>query len=176
MTKSPCSVAISTSTSNSTISDITGDSSSRTMINPNYDPKFYNNQTSSSSVTTTLASKMNFKTGRSAFVVRTLLHETDLNEARETNQKLAQTGRDTRKKFDSAKKFTAMLNFNNIGCQIGQDTLDVRLKLLRKKRENESKVRQKKDNMYVERKRKYDEIQMTINQNNIPFIFYLFHN
>ena len=76
-----------------------------------------------------------------------------------------------RKKLDSAKKLTAMLNFNNIGCQIGQDTLDVRLKLLRKKRENESKVQQKKDNLYVERKRKYDEIQTTINQKNMPVDF-----
>ena len=40
--------------------------------------------------------------------------------------------------------------------------------MLRKKRENESKVQQKKVNLYVERKRKYDEIQSTINQKNIP--------
>ncbi len=72
-----------------------------------------------------------------------------------------------RKKLDSAKKLTSMLNFNNIGCQIEQDTLDVRLKLLRMKRD-ESKVQQKKDNLYVERKHKYDEIQTTINQKNIP--------
>ena len=143
MMKSPCSVAISTSTlSNSTISDITGDSRRRTMIHPNYDPKFYMNDTSSlsSSITTTLASKMNFKTGGSAFAVCTLLHETDLNETRETNQKLAQSGRDTRKKLDSVKKLTAMLNFNNFGCQIRQDTSDVRLRMPRKKHENELKV------------------------------------
>ncbi len=111
---------------------------------------------------------MNFKTGRSVFIVCTLLHETDLNEAREANQKMAQNGRETRKKLDSAKKLTAMLNFNNIGCQIGEDTLNVRLKMLQKKRDNESKMQQKKDDLYIEQKQKYAKIQTTINEKNIP--------
>ena len=99
------SIAVTTSTSNLTISDLTGDSSTNVT---NYDPKYLRNESSSAS---TLASKMNFKTGRSAFVVRTLLHETDLNEAREENQKLALNGREMKKKLDGFKKLTAMLNF-----------------------------------------------------------------
>jgi len=111
---------------------------------------------------------MNFKTGRSAFVVHTLLHETDLNEAREQNQKLAVNGREARKKLDGAKRLTAMLNFRNIGCKIGEDTLNVRLKMLKNKKDNEDKVKQKKDNALLERKRKYHKIQSEIKEKNIP--------
>ena len=92
-------------------------------------------RTNKASSVTTLASKMNFKTGRSAFVVRTLLHETDLNEAREENQKLALNGREDKKKLDAAKKLTAMLNFRNICCKIGEDTLNIRLRMLKNKKD-----------------------------------------
>ena len=74
------------STSNSTISDLTGNSINNT-IDANYGPKYLRDNLS---FITTLASMMNFKTGRSTVVVRTLLHETDLDEAREANQNLAQ--------------------------------------------------------------------------------------
>ena len=40
---------------------------------------------------------MTFKTRRSVFVVWALLHETDLNEARQSNQKLALNGGEARK-------------------------------------------------------------------------------
>ena len=119
------SIAITTSTSNSTISDLTGDSTNAT----NYDPKYLRNE---SLPVTTLASKMNFKTERSVFVVWTLLHETDLNDTREENQKLALNGRETKNKLDGFKKLTATLNFRNIGCKIGEDTLNVRLEMLKK--------------------------------------------
>ena len=156
------SIAIKTSTSNSTISDLTGDSMNCAT---NYDPKYLRNESSS---VTTLASKMNFKTGRSAFVVRTLLHETALNEAREENQKLVLNGKETRKMLDGFKKLTAMLNFRNIGCKIGEDTLNVRLEMLKNKKDNENKVQQKKDNVLQERKRKYQQIISEIEEKNIP--------
>ena len=69
---------------------------------------------------------MNFRTGRSAFVARTLLHEGDLNKARE-NRSLKLKGKEGTKKLEHAKKVTAMPNFRNIGFQIGEDTLQVRL-------------------------------------------------
>ena len=122
--RTPNSIAITTSTSqHSTISDLTLDSSSASSSNvvTNYNSKYMMRTNEGTSSVTTLASKMNFKTGRSAFVVRTLLHKTDLNEAREENQKLALNGREAKKKLDAAKKLTAMLNFRNIGCKIGQD-------------------------------------------------------
>ena len=77
---------------------------------------------------------MNFTTGRSAFVVRILLHETDLNEDREENQKHALNGREVETKLDGFKKLTAMLNFQNIVCKIREEPLNVRLKMSKNKK------------------------------------------
>ena len=40
-------------------------------------------------------------------------------------------------KLESAKKLTAMLNFNTIGCQVGEDSLKVRMMIAEKKRDEE---------------------------------------
>ena len=85
----------------------------------------------------TLATKMNVKIGRSAFVARTLLHEGDLNEAREINWTFALKGKEAMKKLEHEKKLTGMLNFRSIGCQIGEDRLNtwkLRLQMAQKKK------------------------------------------
>ncbi len=61
-----------------------------------------------------------------------------------------------------------MLNFRNIGCKIGEDTLNVRLRMLKNKKDNEDKVKQKKDNVLLEQKQKYNKIQSEIKEKNIP--------
>ena len=112
------------------LSDLTDD------VEMNYDP-FYLNQIPN---TVTVSTKLNFKTGRAAHVARTLLHESDLLQAREENKRKAKQGKEIREKLEKAKKLTAMLNFKTFGCKIGEDSLRVRLKMkqkkMRKKRES----------------------------------------
>ena len=73
-----------------------------------------------------------------------------------------------------------MLNFRNIGCKIGEDTLNVRLRMLKNKKDNEDKVKQKKDNVLLEQKQKYNKIQSEIKEKNIPIgslsICWIFNN
>ena len=52
-----------------------------------------------------------------------------------------------------------MLNFNTIGCKVGEDSLRIRLDMAQKKKECDEKVQQKKDKIINEQKRKYDKIQ-----------------
>ena len=77
---------------------------------------------------------MNFMTRRSAFVVRILLHETDLNETREENKKHALNVREAKTKLDGFKILAAMLNFQNIVCKIREEPLNVRLKMSKNKK------------------------------------------
>ena len=96
----------------------------------NYDPQFIRRIPST---VVALKDKLNFKTGRSAHVARALLHESDILEARERNQKSARQGKEAKEKLDKAKKLTTMLNFKSFGCKIGEDSLDARLKMSEKK-------------------------------------------
>ena len=89
---------IMTSTS---MSDLTDD------LEMNYDPLFMKRVPS----TVTVSTKLNFKSGRAAHVARTLLHESDILEAREENAKSARQGKAIKMKLENAKKLTAMLNF-----------------------------------------------------------------
>jgi len=150
------------------ISDLTDEnevcSSSRKNIQPNYDPK-YLTKVISDSVT---VSKLNFSAGRAAEVARRLIHDHDIREAREANKKLAEKGKVAKKKLEEAKKLTAMLNFNTIGCKVGEDSLKIRMEMAKKKKESEDKVQLKKDKIVNERKRKYDEIQSEIRSKNLP--------
>ena len=91
-----------------------------------------------------LLQRLTLRLGGWLLFVRVLLYKTDLNEAREENQELALNGREAKKKLDCYKKLTALLNFQNIGYKIGEDTLNVRLENLYNKKDNESKVKQKK--------------------------------
>ncbi len=61
----------------------------------------------------------------------------------------------------------AMLNFNTIGCKVGEDSLKIRLEMAIKKK-SEEKVQKKKDGVVNERKRKYHKIQDDIRAKNIP--------
>ena len=38
-----------------------------------------------------------------------------------------------RQKLENAKKLTAMMNFNHIGCKVGEDFLKLRLEMATKK-------------------------------------------
>jgi len=132
----------------------------------NYDPK-YLTKVLPNSVCTVNRNDLNFTVGRSAEIARRLLHESDLCEAREANQKLAKQGKIARQKLETAKKLTAMLNFNNIGCKVGEDSLKIRLEMAKKKKDIDDAIQQKKDKMTNERKRKYDEVQNEL-RNGLP--------
>ena len=150
----------------STISGLTDENIKSTKKIPlNFDPK-YRTKVITDSVN--LTPKLNFSSGRAADVARRLIHDHDIREAREANQKLASKGREAKQKLEQAKKLIAMLNFNTIGCKVGQDSLKIRLDMAQKKKECDERVQQKKDKIINEQKRKYDKIQAEIRQKNIP--------
>ena len=47
-----------------------------------------------------------------------------------------QEAREAKQKLENAKKLTAMLNFNTMGCKVGEDSLKIRLDMTPKKRNN----------------------------------------
>ena len=150
----------------STISDLTDENTKSTKKIPlNFDPKYLTKVITDS---VTLTPKLNFSSGRAADVARRLIHDHDIREAREANQKLASKGREAKQKLEQAKKLTAMLNFNTIGCKVGQDSLKIRLDMAQKKKECDERVQQKKDKIINEQKRKYDKIQAEMRDKNIP--------
>ena len=55
-----------------------------------------------------------------------------------------------------------MLNFNNIGCKVGEDSLKLRLELAKKKKDIDDVIQQKKDKVTNEQKRKYDDVQQEL--------------
>ena len=151
------------------VSDITADETgeqTRKIIEPNYDPR-YLTKVISDSVTISSKLNLNFSTGRAAEIARRLLHDHDIREAREANQQLAEKGKLARKKLEEAKKLTAMLNFNTIGCQVGEDSLKIRMNMAKKKKEVMTNFKWKKK-IINERKRKYDQIQSDIRDKNLP--------
>ena len=145
-----------------TISTLTNDPA----IEINYNTKYLHRKVVPNTVT--ISSKLNYSTGRSAAVIESLLHDVDLQKVREVNKLKAQKGKATKEKLENAKKLTAMLNFNTIGCRVGDDSLKVRLKIVQKKKEEENQVQRKKDKIMMERKRKFDELQAQIESKNLP--------
>ena len=157
----------SQSADQSTISDLTDENQKATTkkIPLNFDPKYLTKVITDSVIH---SPKLNFSTGRAADVARRLIHDHDIREAREANLKLASKGKEAKQKLENAKKLTAMLNFNSIGCKVGEDSLKIRLDMAKKKKECDEKVQQKKDKIVNERKRKYDKIQAEMRDKNIP--------
>ena len=153
--------------STSMISDLTDDNKTHTSKkNLNYDQQYYSKVISNS---VTLNSKLNFSTGRAADVARRLLHDHDIRQAREENRKLADKGKEARDKLLQVKKLSAMLNFNYIGCKVGEDSLKVRLEIARKKKESDEQLQQKKDKVTNDRKRKFDNLLNEILNKNLPY-------
>ena len=148
----------SQSADQSTISDLTDEHANKSTkkIPLNFDPKYLTKVITDS---VTMSSNLNFTAGRAADVARRLIHDHDIREAREANQKLASKGKEARQKLENTKERTAMLNFNTIGCKVGEDSLRIRLDMAQKKKECDEKVQQKKDKIINEQKRKYDKIQ-----------------
>ena len=107
----------------------------------NYDPHFLNRVPN----TFTVSTKLNFKSGRAAHVARTLLHESDILEAREKNANNAKKGKEVKELLANHKKLTAMLNFRAFGCKIGEDSLKACLKMTEKKSQDEARIIQKKE-------------------------------
>ena len=168
--QSSCSAAGGSGSSDSTsimnvssteISDLTTDIASNEM---NYDSKYLQKIPN----TVTVSSKLNFSSGRSAAIAQTLLHEADLLRAREANRKKAQQGKEAEKKLQEAKKLTAMLNFNHLSCEVGADSLKLRLEMAEKRKEEEMQVQNRKKNKADERKRKFDEINKKLTHDNLP--------
>ena len=117
----------------------------------------------------TISSKLNFTTGRAAHVARTLLHESDIFEARQKDKTNVQKGKETKSKLEKAKKLTAMLNFKSFGCKIGEDSLKARLKMAEKKSQEEARVLQKRNDIKMKRKFEFDKLMIKIQSENIPF-------
>ena len=115
-----------------TVSTLTNDPA----IEINYSTKYLESKMVPNTVT--IASKLNYSTGRSAAVIETLLHDADLRKIREINKRKADKGKAAQEKLDAAKKLTAMLNFNTIGCRVGDDSLKVRMKIAQKKKDEEN--------------------------------------
>ena len=107
---------------------------------------------------------LNVSVGRSTDIAQRLQDNSDIREA---NQKLASKGKQARNKLDNARKLTAMLNFNNISCNVGEDSLKLRFEMTRKKKEIDDAIQQKKDKMTNKQKHKYDEIQNKL-KNDLP--------
>ena len=110
----------SQSADQSTISVLTDENTKSTKrIHLNFDPKYLTKVITES---VTLSPKLNFSAGRAADVARRLIHDHDIQEAREARQKL-----------ENANKLTAMLNFNTIGCKVREDSLKIRWDTAQKK-------------------------------------------
>ena len=65
-------------------------------IKMNYDSSYLQKEVPNKVVT--FSSKLNFSTGRSAAVIETLLHDTDLKKAREENRKKVKKGNEIQAK------------------------------------------------------------------------------
>ena len=141
-----------------TISTITNDPA----IEMNYDPSYLRKEVPD---TVTFSSKLNFSSGRSAAVIETLLHNSDLKKAREENKKKLEKGKELQVKTDEVRKITAMFNFNMIGCEVGQDSLAIRMRMASKKKEEDDKQQQKKHTKRIQQKEKFDKIMSM----NLPF-------
>ena len=57
-----------------------------------------------------------------------------------------------------------MLNFNTIGCEVGKDSLEMRMKLAQKKKDEDKQLQQKKHTKWIQQKQKFDKIIVA----NIP--------
>ena len=76
---------------------------------------------------------MKFSTGRAADIARRLIRDHDIHEAREANKKLARKGKlASKKKLEDTKKIMVILDFNTIGCHVGEDSLKIRMDMTKK--------------------------------------------
>ena len=152
------------STTGTTIINSTSLSDITDEFEMNYDPYFMNRVPN----TVTVSTKLNFKSGRAAHVAQTLLHKSDLIEAREENAKNAKKGKEVKAMLDNHRKLTAMLNFRAFGCKIGEDSLKARLKMAEKKSQEEARIVQKKNDKIMKRKLQYDQLKQKIIDENVP--------
>ncbi len=111
---------------------------------------------------------LNFSSGRLALVAKALLHEADLLQAREANKEMVRQGKEAQAKLDNTKKLTAMLNFNHIHCEVGKETLELRLKMAEKKRAEEIDVINRKNKKVSDWKGKIDEWKAKMNSSDLP--------
>ena len=110
-----------------TISIVTNDHA----IKMNYDSSYLGKEVLN---TVTFFLKLTISSGRSAAVIETLLHDADLKKAGEENKKKVEKGKEIQVKIDEVRKLNAMLDFNMIGCQVGKDSLLMRMKMAWKKK------------------------------------------
>lgn len=61
-------------------------------------------------------------------------------------------------------KIKSELNFNVIGCEVGKDSLDLRMKLAQKKKDEDNELQKKKHARWIQQKQKFEKI---VNE-NIP--------
>ena len=61
-----------------------------------------------------------------------------------------------------------MLNFNHISCEVGKDSLELRLKMAEKKKAEEMEVMNRRNKKVSDRKQKFDAIMSKIESNDLP--------
>ena len=81
---------------------------------------------------------LNFSSGKSDAIAQTLLHEADLLKEREAKQKKAQQGKEAEKKLQDIKNLTVMLSFNHLICEVGIDSLKLRLEMTKNRKDEET--------------------------------------
>ena len=85
-----------------------------------------------------------------------MVHQHDLNQARESIRENKAKGDAMKKKSSEIKKLTAMYNFKNIGCRIGKDSLELKQLISKEKEEREQKKKLEKERKEAERKRRIE--------------------
>ena len=111
---------------------------------------------------------LNYSSGNSAMVLETLVAAQDLHEARERNKKNKERGGHVAITHQRAKAVTAMFHFNEFGCKIGKTALQKKRELFHIQQQKVLAARKKEEQVYVEKKRKYDEVMnLNIDDNKL---------
>ena len=63
-----------------------------------------------------------------------------------------------------------MLNFNHLTCEVGIDSLKLRLEMAEKRKEEEMQVQNRKNNKANERKQKFDNINKQLTDDNLTLM------
>ena len=87
---------------------------------------------------------LNYSIGNSALVLESIVADQDLREARERNRLKKLEGGEIKSRFDEIKSVTAMLHFNALGCKIGMDTLQKKMRLSRLLKQKMKRVERKR--------------------------------
>ena len=91
-------------------------------------------------------------------VLETIVAAQDLHEVRERNKRNKERGGKVAETHQKAKAATAMYFFNEFGCKIGKTALQKKRELFDIQQQKVLAARKKEEQVYAEKKRKYDEV------------------